>query len=295
MPKDSISRTAQVNLQMLAQLGVPEAVRFSDALQLEGDPMRVLSAIPYARRIPVCVSCISEVLYQSANQLILEANNPTILDLACGYSPRVLLMAPMGYTYIGADLPDITHDLNTHRAQLLPADVDCFAGYRTVNATHREQMDSAVGALREPLTVVTQGLLSYLYLNEKAQLVESIRELLSRDGGCWVIPDADPGTLLMDTFRCVLGNIATGIVERVYSVLDHQVGRDRSRIGWQTSEGIICALQQKGFVVQRVPLYREGMELRCLQKVSTHAADRLKDCWSQKSSLVATLAPQPTV
>lgn len=70
MSRDSISKTAQVNLQMLAGLGLPEAVRFRDALQLEGDPLAVLSRIPLARRIPVCISTISEVLYQSANQLI---------------------------------------------------------------------------------------------------------------------------------------------------------------------------------------------------------------------------------
>ena len=67
MPKDSISNTALVNLQMLAGLGIPEAVRFSNALQIEGYPLQALSRIPYARRIPLCISTISEVLYQSAN------------------------------------------------------------------------------------------------------------------------------------------------------------------------------------------------------------------------------------
>lgn len=43
MPKDSISKTAQVNLQMLANLGVPEAIRMRDALALEGDPLSMLS------------------------------------------------------------------------------------------------------------------------------------------------------------------------------------------------------------------------------------------------------------
>ena len=48
MPKDSISKTAQVNLQMLAGLGVPEAVRFAEALRLEGDSLGVLSHLPLA-------------------------------------------------------------------------------------------------------------------------------------------------------------------------------------------------------------------------------------------------------
>lgn len=167
MPRDSISKTAQVNLQMLAGLGLPEAVRFRDALQLEGDPLAILSRIPLARRIPVCISTISEILYQSANQLILQEDNPTILDIACGYSPRVLLMAPKGYTYVGADLPDVTEDLMARRQDILPADAECFAGYRTVDATDREQMSNVLAALRESMTIVTQGLLSYLDLDQK--------------------------------------------------------------------------------------------------------------------------------
>ena len=290
MPKDSISKTAQVNLQMLAGLGLSEAVRFRDALQLEDDPLSTLSRIPLARKIPLCISTISEVLYQSTNQLIFWEDNPTILDIACGYSPRVLLMAPKGYTYIGADLPDVTEDLMAHRHELLPDDADCFAGYRTLDATDREQMGHVLAALRESLTVVTQGLLSYLDLDQKCELATGVRELLSRDGGCWIIPDADPGTLLMDTFRAVLGDVAMGLVSQVYKVLDSAVKRDRSKMGWQSADEIIEALEAWGFAVRRVPLYREGMELRCLDQLDEGAAGRLVECWEQKSSLIVTIA-----
>lgn len=289
MPKDSISNTALVNLQMLAGLGIPEAVRFSNALQIEGYPLQALSRIPYARRIPLCISTISEVLYQSANQLILQEDNPTILGIACGYSPRVLLMAPKGYTYIGADLPDVVKDLMSRRRYLLPADADCFAGYRTVDATNRDQMEHVLAAFRDSLTIVTQGLLSYLDLNQKQELAANVRELLSRDGGCWIIPDADPGTLLVDTFQAVLGDIAMGIVGQIYRILDATVGRDRSQMGWQSADEITEALEALGFAVRRVPLYREGMELRCLDRLSEKAVGRLIDCWEQKSSLVVTL------
>ena len=289
MSKDSISKTAHANLQMLAMLGLPEAIRFRDALQLEGDPLAMLSRIPLARRIPLCVCTISEILYQSANQLILQENNPTILDIACGYSPRVLLMAPKGYTYIGADLPDVTEDLMARRQYILPADAECFAGYRTVDATDREQMGNVLAALRENMTIVTQGLLSYLDLDQKRQLAESVRELLSRDGGCWIIPDTDAETFLMDTFRAVLGDVAAGMVSQVYKVVDAAVKRDRSKMGWQSADEMSEALEALGFAVRRVPLYREGMELRCLDLLSEKQACRLIDCWKQKSSLIVTL------
>ena len=289
MPKDSISKTAQVNLQMLANLGVPEAVRFSNVLQLEGNPLSALNGLPMVRRIPTCISAISEVLYESANQLIIAADNPTILDLACGYSPRVLLMAPLGYTYIGADLPDVMTELMAHRQGLVPAEEGCFAGYRTVDVTNREQMEGALAALRESITVVTQGLLTYLNLDEKKALALGVKDLLARDGGCWIIPDADPGTLLSDTFRAVLGGVASTVVNGVYGVLDKRVGRDRSKMGWRSADEIADALEAWGFSVRRVPLYRKGMELRSLEQVGPDAAERLVAAWKQKSSLVVTL------
>ena len=290
MPKDSVSRTAQVNLQMLANLGIPEAVRFRDALQLDGDPLAAIAHVPLAKRIPFCISTISEVLYQSANQLIMLENNPTIIDLACGYSPRVLLMAPQGFTYIGADLPDVTADLAAHRKDILPADAEIFAGYRTVDVTDRQQMDGVVGALREGLTVVTQGLLSYLSLGEKIDLATAIRGLLERDGGCWIIPDANPDTLLNDTFCAVLGETATSVVERIYGILDKKVGRNRSQASWRNPYEIERALTAMGFAVRKEPLYRFGMKLRCLNQTDVATAQRLIACWKQKTSLVVTLA-----
>lgn len=151
MPKDSISKTAQVNLQMLASLGIPEAVQFSHALNLEGDPLGALSHLPFARRIPLCVSCISEVLYQSANSL---------------------------------------------------------------------------------------------------------------------------------------GQRATSLVKGIYGILDRRVGRDRKEMGWQSADEMASALQELGFTVRRVTLLHEGMELRCMDRMGRDAAARLRECWSDKSSLV---------
>lgn len=289
MPRDSISKTAQVNMQMLAGLGVPEAVRMRDALELEGNPLEAFSRLPFARKIPLCISCISEILYQSANDLILEVNNPTILDVACGYSPRVLLMAPQGYTYIGADLPDVTADLQRRRSSIVPQDAEWLAGYTTADATDQERMETILGALREEVTVVTQGLLSYLSEEEKLRLAEGVRSLLQRDGGCWIIPDVDPDSMLMDTFRAVLGKRATGVFEGVYRIVDKRVGRDRSKMGWQNADEIAHALRELGFAVRRVPLWREGLELRCMERVGGAAAERLRATWAEKSSLVVSV------
>ena len=41
-------------------------------------------------KLPVCISMLAEILYKRTNEIIMEIDNPVILDLACGYSPRIL-------------------------------------------------------------------------------------------------------------------------------------------------------------------------------------------------------------
>ena len=283
-------QTAQTNLMMLADLGIPEAVRFRDVLGFDDNPLAALEHIPLANRIPLCIATISEILYQRTNDLIIEEHNPAVLDLACGYSPRVLVMAPRGYTYVGADLPGVAQELAEKRSQLIPNDPTLFAGYRCVDVSDRTQIEGIVAALRERITVVTQGLLTYLTLEQKDDLMTSVQSLLSRDGGCWIIPDACPDRLLPATFEAIMGKGGARVAQAVYGVLDREVGRSREQNGWRNIDEMTDALEDFGFNVKRVPLYRRELPLWCLDKLDPEAADRLIVAWQGMSSLVVTRA-----
>lgn len=289
MANVEMSKTAHVNLRMLADLGIPEAVHFCDVLGVDSNPLQPLSHIPFARKLPLCIATISEILYARANDLIIEEHNPTVLDLACGYSPRVLVMAPRGYTYIGVDLPDIAETLAARRSELIPDDPTLFAGYKCIDVSDLAQMEGVLGGLRERMTIVTQGLLTYLSLDQKQELMAGIHSLLSRDGGCWIIPDACPDRMLPATFEAVIGRRGAGVVKSVYGILDKRVGRSREQNGWRNIDEMTDALEGYGFVVRRVPLYREGLALWCLGEMEREAAERLVAAWSEMSSLVVTL------
>ena len=73
------------------------------------------------------------------------------------------------------------------------------------------------------------------------------------------------------------------LVRRIhfYRQRDHAVAR--------LEQNLVVALETWGFAVRRVPLYREGMELRCLDQLSDKARQWLVSCWGQKSSLVVTI------
>ncbi|MBP3892476.1 MAG: hypothetical protein J6D34_00365 [Atopobiaceae bacterium] len=289
MPNAKLSKTAQVNLLMLADLGIPEAVRFRDVLQFDSNPLQMLEHIPFASNIPLCISTVSEILYQRANDLIIEQHNPTVLDLACGFSPRVMVMSPRGYTYIGADLPEVAELMAQKRKELIPNDPTLFAGYRCIDVTNREQMEKAVGGLREKITIVTQGLLTYLTPVQKQELMDGVKSLLARDGGCWIIPDANPDRMLDTSFKAILGRRGAGVVKAIYKILDKDVNRSRAANGWQNIDEISAALEEFGFAVRRVPLYRDGLIMWCMGEMEPDAAKRLVSAWKEMSALVVTL------
>ena len=99
MKKSRVSKTAQVNLMMLADLGIEEAVHFQEVFGFSKGALDVFSYIPMASQLPLCISMISEILYQRTNELIKELDNPIVLDLACGYSPRAMRVCDDSHTY----------------------------------------------------------------------------------------------------------------------------------------------------------------------------------------------------
>ena len=284
MKKSRVSKTAQVNLMMLADLGIEEAVHFQDVMGFSRGVLNVFNFLPVSSQLPMCISLISEILYQRTNELIMDLDNPVILDLACGYSPRALKVCDKQYTYVGVDLPDVITYLKEHRAELVGD--QALDDYYSVDLTKREELVRLTEALKSPTTVITQGLLTYLTLDQKQVLMENIRSLLEKDGGCWIIPDTAPNRLLPDVLSAVLGEGAVSVFKQMMKILDSAVKRDRSANGWQTTDEICEALEKKGFRVERVPLYTETMNLAGPRRLSPGQAQKVISNWKETESLI---------
>ena len=289
MKKARVSKTAEVNLLMLSDLGIEEAVHFQKVLQFSPGVLGALSQIPMASKLPLCISLISEVLYERTNEIILEKDNPIILDLACGYSPRVLKVCDEKHAYIGVDLPDVTTALTEHREELTGQIKESVKDYYNVDLTKYSELVSLMDNMNAPTTVITQALLTYLTLDQKQVLMDNIRSLLTKRGGCWVIPDAALARLLPEVFTAVLGSGAYSVYEQVIRVVDLAVKRDRNANGWQTTDEICDALHRNGFHVERVPLYTDSLELRSLCLLSEEQRQQVIANWRSTSSLIVTV------
>ena len=289
MKKARVSKTAEVNLLMLSDLGIEEAVHFQKVLQFSPGVLGALSHIPMASKLPLCISLISEVLYERTNEIILEKDNPIILDLACGYSPRVLKVCDEKHAYIGVDLPDVTTALTEHREELTGQIKESVKDYYNVDLTKYSELVSLMDNMNAPTTVITQALLTYLTLDQKQVLMDNIRSLLTKRGGCWVIPDAALARLLPEVFTAVLGSGAYSVYEQVIRVVDLAVKRDRNANGWQTTDEICDALHRNGFHVERVPPYTDSLDLRSLRLLSEEQRQQVIENWRSTSSLIITV------
>lgn len=52
---------------MLADLGIEEAVHFRNIMGFTDNPLDIFAHIPMASRLPLCISMVSEILYQRTN------------------------------------------------------------------------------------------------------------------------------------------------------------------------------------------------------------------------------------
>ena len=131
--------------------------------------------------------------YWTIDQLLQQTNSKNILELSSGYSLRGLDLCVRNQSihYIDTDLPaviDVKQDMinklqlnqNTKgKFELLP-----------LNALDEQDFNGVISRFDEgPLTIVNEGLLMYLNLDEKKQLCKIIHSALMKRGGCWITAD----------------------------------------------------------------------------------------------------------
>lgn len=120
-------------------------------------------------------------------------------------------------------------------------------------------------------------------------LIDKIKALLKKNGGCWIIPDAEPDRGLPDLFKAVLGSGAYSVYEQMIKIVDSSVKRDRKLNGWLTIDEICQALEKNGFQTKRVPLYTDSLELQSLHSVSPEKAREVISNWKETCSLIVTV------
>ena len=108
--------TGQATLEMLAACGNPDAITYKEALGVAGVTQRVgatpndqnpLFTPEEGKALMMGVTLGVEARYAAVSRLIKESGCKSMLDIACGYTPRALMCQKEGVDYIGMDLPAV--------------------------------------------------------------------------------------------------------------------------------------------------------------------------------------------
>ncbi|MEM6751578.1 MAG: class I SAM-dependent methyltransferase [Cyanobacteria bacterium P01_C01_bin.38] len=137
---------------------------------------------------PVVTAALFEARYKGINQLIAEFSSKQILELASGLLPRGMNFSQNSENiFIESDLPAMIAQKQQLVKQLIGNRSNLH--FEKIDATSQFPLNANYLDSQKPITVVCEGLLMYLTLEEKQQVFNNVRELLQVYGGVWITHD----------------------------------------------------------------------------------------------------------
>ncbi len=129
------------------------------------------------------------------DKCVLASGNDQVLELASGYSIRGLEMSrDPDFTYVELDLPKVIPDKQKIITEIVQEkglgkmDNLHFEGGNVLNFADLERATSHFD-LSKPITILNEGLLIYLTMEEKKLLASHIHKILEKSGGVWITTD----------------------------------------------------------------------------------------------------------
>lgn len=268
--------SAGYSLVHLAAGGVPEAVALYEQLKDN------LSELPKTDNAKSAASVVNaEFRYRAINRAIEKTGIRSVLDLGCGYSPRPLALAELGYHVLGADFPSVIQKIEPV-AKALAGDAGENISYLAVDATNAASVMDAADSLGDEIVIVTEGLLPLLTESELWTVVENIRTTLLRHGGVWITPDFTEKEFSETGFRTIAGPEA---------VKEFETDREkelRNLFGEQFDSQDMVPVEMIGTDIlfelhlkeENAPLYDGSTEITSLALVSEETAEVCRDAYS---------------
>ena len=201
--------------------------------------------------------------YWTIDKLLKQTDNKNILELSSGYSLRGLGLCARDESihYIDTDLPEVVGIKQGMIDKLqLDKDVKGMFELLPLNVMDVPAFNNVISRFSEgPLTIVNEGLLMYLNLEEKVQLCNTIHSLLKQRGGCWITADVYVKRSAEMTASLPQSKSETAFLEQ------HNIEENK----FESYDAAKIFFKQQGFelVTEAVPNYKELSVMPHLLKV----------------------------
>ena len=284
------SNTAITTLIMLANAGYDQASAILEKMGVEKE--KVFHGIDRKDMINRPVDIARELRYVALNRTIEESGYQTLMDLPCGYTPKVFEFTEKGMHYIGCDLPAVIDDFAPIIDSMTDEEQKKKIDFAVVDVTNYESLKAAADKADGPVCIATEGLLAYLSSDEKQQLWRNIRRILSEKGGCWLNTDAETIRRYFAVFKAVAGDRAgdlmAGLIKGFSEQSDTDLRSNSSEVlsGQMKGTGesvrmdyekLEAAYRAAGLLVEKVPYYRDDLELHLFNSMSPEEIEKVRE------------------
>ena len=285
----AVAYTAPITLYWLAKSGVPEAVEYVKYIDAE----KILKSenISQYERVEKANKIYQEIRYTSLNDFIESEHYTNVMDLGCGVSPRCLYMAKKGINYVGTDLKEVVNVLNIYAPNFLNEDLRKYVNFVVADAaSHSEMMEAAKG-FNGKICIVEEGLLMYLSHDRQKAMLESIRDILKKNGGCFVTSDFVAGKIFMSGNRTIYGDedalVIAGETKKIYEDVSEILFNDTM---FRTEEEAIKFIEDAGLKVEMRPLFHNKPDIRSIRDLNNRDIEAINVATQQKLLWVITVA-----
>ena len=285
-----VSKTAITTLAQRAAAGYEKAAEILKRLDVDMEYYKN-SAVTDERIRNVGI-LIHELRHVAMNRTIEETGIDNIFDLPCGYSQRVFEMLELGKTYVGGDLPAVINSFVPVVNEMLTDEEKKKVAFKVTDVTSYESLEKAVEHIDGPVCIPMEGLTVYLNKEEKTRLISNMKRLLTQKGGCWLAADVET----MSYYRAGIGTFAESkeeaqqMIKAFLTAFSTQSDSDilgtvlmerKDKNASDLSGGFDLDAMEKlynayGLKVERIPYYRDDLELKSFSKLTPEQIAKLK-------------------
>lgn len=280
------SNTAITTLIMLANARYEKALEILEQMGVEKET--IFHGVDPSDMVNRPMDIVRELRYVALNRTIEETGLSVLMDLPCGYTPKVFDFTEKGMHYIGCDLPAVINDFSPIIASMTDEEQKKKIDFQVVDVTNYESMKTAADKANGPVCIAMEGLTVYLTPEEMQQLMVNIRRILAEKGGCWLSADAETFEYHMAVFKAVAGERA---MEYLFAARkgfsgqsDTDLHKNNASVVNNTGgkmtvdyEKIEAQYRSNGLLVEKIPYYRDDFKLQLFDAMTKEEIEKLKE------------------
>ncbi len=272
---EMVSYSAQVKLQWLANIGVPEAKKILK--QIGTANIYDKTNLPDYERLEKLNGVYQELSYASTIDFVRKNNFMNVMDIGGGYSPRAVVFAKEGRKYIGAELTAVAMSATEIMPDIAGKKYAKNISYENVPVEDREAMIGTADRLDGQICIIENGLMIYLTKERADTMFTLIRQILKAHGGCYITSDFVTKEYFKEIAAVLYGDYQAQLLYDETKVMYEELfGSEIFDDTFETQAEAIEFLKAHGLKVTQIPLLTDTSKLYCTKKLTAEQNKKIK-------------------